>query len=106
MLEQQCILQHKQAEVAALRSGERHAAMDPKRRADQVAELDSAIVRHRVAASAAYRLPRSFTARCCRSWRIEGFAASPSTCPGWDWPSDRTISTTPGPGSGDGRPPH
>lgn len=47
LLEQQCILQHKQTEVAALRTGERFPAMDPKRRADQVAELDTAIERHR-----------------------------------------------------------
>ncbi|WP_328997888.1 hypothetical protein OHA18_25895 [Kribbella sp. NBC_00709] len=49
LLEQQCILQHKRTEVAALRSGERYPAMDSKRRADQVAELDTAIVRHRIA---------------------------------------------------------
>lgn len=49
LLEQRCILQHKQAEVAGLRSLERYPAMDPKRRADQVAELDAAIDHHRAA---------------------------------------------------------
>ena len=49
LLEQQCILQHKLTEVTGLRSGERFPAMDPKRRAEQVAELDTAIERHRAA---------------------------------------------------------
>lgn len=46
LLEQQCILRHKQAEVAGLRSGESFPAMDQKRRAEKVAELDGSIERH------------------------------------------------------------
>lgn len=48
-LEQQCVLAHKTDEVAQLRSGERFPAMDANRRAEQVAELDEAIERHRAA---------------------------------------------------------
>ncbi len=45
--------QHKLTEVTGLRSGARFPAMDPKRRADQDAELDTAIERHAAAVRAA-----------------------------------------------------
>jgi hypothetical protein len=47
LLECRSILDHQLHEVAQLRSGEAFPAMDPKRRAANVAELDKAIVRHR-----------------------------------------------------------
>ena len=47
LLEHRCVLAHKTSEVARLRSGEAFPATDPKRRAEQVAELDEAIVRWR-----------------------------------------------------------
>lgn len=47
LLERQCILRDKQKEVVAFRSGERFPAMNPTRRADEIAELDAAIERHR-----------------------------------------------------------
>lgn len=49
LLEQRCILQHKLTEVTGIRSGARFPAMDPKRRANQDAELDTAIERHAAA---------------------------------------------------------
>jgi hypothetical protein len=49
LLEHQCVLSHKTSEVAKLHSGEAFPAMDPKRRAEQVAELDEAVARHRAA---------------------------------------------------------
>jgi hypothetical protein len=49
LLEQECVLAHKSAEVAKLRDGERFPAMPSERRAEQVAELNEAIDRHRAA---------------------------------------------------------
>lgn len=49
LLEQQCLLAHKLEEVTQLRSGDRFPAMPANRRAEQVAELDGAIERHRAA---------------------------------------------------------
>lgn len=46
LLECHSILDHQLQEIEKLRSGEAFPAMDPKRRAANVAELDEAIVRH------------------------------------------------------------
>jgi hypothetical protein len=46
LLERQSLLTHERREVAKLRSGEAFPAMDPTRRAAEVAELDEAVARH------------------------------------------------------------
>jgi hypothetical protein len=49
LLERQCVLAHKTDDVANLLSGERFPAVPSQRRAEQVAELEEAIERHRAA---------------------------------------------------------
>jgi hypothetical protein len=47
LLEGHSILEHQLQEIEQLSAGDAFPAMDPKRRAAKVAELDEAIVRHR-----------------------------------------------------------
>jgi hypothetical protein len=49
LLERQFGLAHKTDELAKMRSGEVFPRMDPKRRADQIAELEAAVARHQAA---------------------------------------------------------
>ena len=49
LLERQCALAHKTYELANMRSGKAFPRMDPKRRADQTAELEAAVARHQTA---------------------------------------------------------
>jgi hypothetical protein len=49
LLERQCALAHKTNELAKMRSGEAFPRMDPKRRADQIADLEAAVAQHQAA---------------------------------------------------------
>jgi hypothetical protein len=49
LLEHRCALAHTTRELARMRSGEAFPLMDPKRRAEQVAELEASAARHQAA---------------------------------------------------------